>query len=81
MKIQSDKQLHFLGSMALMFAAYLLLYNISLAIMVALSIGISKELGWDLWMKKGTPDIYDMVANLSGVLFAVAFIFITIGIR
>lgn len=79
MKIPLDKQLHFLGSALLMCMGYLLFNSIVLAFLLSLSLGVLKELVWDLWMKKGEPDIYDVVYNIIGVVLASTFIATTKG--
>ena len=40
------------------------------AVGITITLALAKEIIWDLFMEKGTPDFTDMVANLLGVAFA-----------
>lgn len=44
------------------------------AVIIALAVGIIKELVWDLWLKKGTAEWRDMVSDAVGVLLGVLII-------
>lgn len=46
-----------------------------IAILVSLLIGIAKELIWDLWLKKGTPQWKDIICDLVGILISCMAIF------
>lgn len=63
-----DRVLHFLASWALVdiLAPFIGLHA---AMFAALTIGIGKEVVWDLWMEKGDPDPTDMIANAVGIGF------------
>jgi hypothetical protein len=65
MNIQKDKIKHFSVSLALMLV--LGAVNIHFGIILAVSIGIAKEV-YDDKSGKGTPDIYDIVANWIGIV-------------
>lgn len=41
-----------------------------LSAVVAFGVGVAKELIWDKWLKKGTPEWQDAFATLYGGLFA-----------
>ena len=38
------------------------------AVLIALAIGIAKELVWDLWMEKGTAEWRDIISDLVGIV-------------
>lgn len=44
------------------------------AVIIALAVGIIKELVWDLWLKRGTAEWRDMVSDAVGVLLGVLII-------
>lgn len=44
------------------------------AVIIALAVGIIKELVWDLWLEKGTAEWRDMVSDAVGVLLGVALV-------
>lgn len=44
------------------------------AVLIALAIGIAKELVWDLWMEKGTAEWRDIVSDAVGILLGVLII-------
>lgn len=44
------------------------------AVIIALAVGIIKELVWDLWLKKGTAEWRDMVSDAVGILLGVLII-------
>lgn len=68
MKIQKDKLWHFLGAVLItwivLLASHLwfpMHYNwdYGLAFAVAFIVVVAKELVWDMWLKKGTPELMD----------------------
>ena len=44
------------------------------AVIIALAVGIIKELVWDLWLEKGTAEWRDIVSDAAGVLLGVLII-------
>lgn len=44
------------------------------AVLVTLAVGVAKELVWDMWMKKGTAEWRDIIADAVGVLLGVFII-------
>ena len=68
MKIPIDKQLHFFTLAMLTAWLYILTGSVLISSTIALTIGGLKELVWDKYLGKGTPDKYDMAANAIGVL-------------
>lgn len=71
---QKDKLKHFAITVAMVVFLFVITSMLWVSVSVALSIGLLKELWYDLWLKRGTPDIYDMVANILGALSAVLLI-------
>lgn len=43
------------------------------AAIIALSVGFIKELVWDMWLKRGTCDLKDVLCDVMGILLG-AFI-------
>ena len=78
---QKDKQYHFLGSAILAIVFYALTQSIVGAIVIATGIGAVKELYHDLYLNRGTPDWYDMLANSLGVIFGIMLVVIFETIR
>ena len=74
--IQSDKQKHIIASAVIYTVSEQGLYYLGQknseikAVAIALSIGIGKELVWDKWMQKGTPDWGDFGADCVGLIGA-----------
>ena len=73
---QKDKQYHFLGSAILAIVFYTLTQSIIGAIVIAIGIGAVKELYHDLYLNRGTPDWYDMLANSLGIIFGIMLVVI-----
>ena len=73
---QKDKQYHFIGSAILAIVFYILTQSIVVAIIIAIGIGAVKELYHDLYLNRGTPDWYDMLANSLGVIFGIMLVVI-----
>lgn len=42
------------------------------AVIIALAVGIIKELVWDLWMEKGTAEWRDIVSDVVGIAICAA---------
>ena len=78
---QKDKQYHFIGSAILAIVFYVLSQSMLGAIVIAIGIGAVKELYHDLYLNKGTPDWYDMLANSLGVIFGIILVIIFEAIR
>lgn len=74
MKIEKDKTKHLAVSFVLCLAVGA--YNLPLGILITTGIGIAKEV-YDDRSGKGTPDIYDIVANFIGILIASAIVIIS----
>ena len=47
------------------------------AVLIALAIGIAKELVWDLWLKKGTAEWRDIIADVVGIAIGVVLVLLT----
>lgn len=69
----TDGLAHVLASLVLcaVLGAFLPLWA---AVIIALAVGIIKELVWDLWLKKGTAEWRDMVSDAVGILLGVLII-------
>jgi VanZ family protein len=78
---QKDKQYHFLGSAILAIVFYIVTQSTIVAIVIAIGIGAVKELYHDLYLNRGTPDWYDMLANSLGVIFGIILVIIFEAIR
>jgi drug/metabolite transporter superfamily protein YnfA len=74
MKIQKDKIIHFTASGVLASVVYLLFMDLWIACGASLAVGIFKEVVWDWLLKRGTPDWFDMVANVAGIASAAVLI-------
>ena len=73
MKIQQDKILHFIGSAGM--TVFLGIFiSIWLAAIIALVIGILKELIHDHLLKRGNCEWGDIYADAAGVLAGVVFL-------
>lgn len=64
-----DGLLHILCSLVLcaLLSAFLPVWA---AAAITLLVGIGKELVWDLWLKKGTPQWKDIIADIVGIAAA-----------
>jgi hypothetical protein len=67
--IPADKQLHFFSAWALTLTLAQFM-GIGPAALLAFVIGMAKEVIWDGLMRRGSPDIFDMVANAGGIAMA-----------
>lgn len=66
--LQMDKQLHFLyGLMIYSWAKPF--FGWKVALILALVIGIAKELIWDKYLRRGTPEVLDIVYTFLGALY------------
>ena len=45
-----------------------------IAALVTIAIGFIKELVWDMWMKKGTAEWRDLIADAVGILLVVLIV-------
>ena len=68
---QKDKQYHFIVGAILTIVFYILTQSILGAIVISLGIGTVKELYHGLYLNRGAPDWYDMLANSLGVIFGI----------
>lgn len=62
-----DGMLHIICSMILVSVIAMLLPSWA-AIVITLTVGISKELVWDLWLSKGSASWKDLLCDLLGIL-------------
>lgn len=69
-KIRKDDLLHILFSVIIMTVLKLLLPCWIAAILTML-VGILKELIWDKWLKKGTPEWRDIASDIIGIIIGV----------
>ena len=60
-----DKQKHLLAGLALSILAGLLFCPL-IGLAAAAVVGALKEIVWDWWLKKGTPEFMDFVATVAG---------------
>ena len=67
--IPQDKLIHFLGCY-LVCSMLISLIGLLGAITITALLGMAKEVVYDWWMKKGTPEIYDFVADALGIILA-----------
>lgn len=72
MTLPIDKLLHFLIS-ALMVLCLNAFFNPAISAGVVILIGVAKEAIWDYLLKKGTPELEDIFADLLGVVFGSLF--------
>ena len=70
MTIQRDKKLHFIGSAGMTIVLGMFMH-IWLAAVIALTVGILKELVHDHLLKKGNCEWGDIYANTAGVAVGV----------
>jgi len=69
--IPKDKKLHLLAGLALSLLMGLLCTP-TRGLLAAVIVGALKEISWDWWLGRGTPEFLDFVATvLGGVLGAV----------
>lgn len=69
-QIRKDDLLHILFSVIIMTVLKLLL-PWWIAALLTLLIGILKELIWDKWLKKGTPEWRDLLSDIIGIIIGV----------
>lgn len=69
-QIRKDDLLHILVSVIIMTVLKLLL-PWWIAALLTILIGILKELIWDKWLKKGTPEWRDIVSDIIGIIIGV----------
>lgn len=68
--IRKDDLLHILFSVIIMTVLKLLL-PWWIAALLTILIGILKELIWDKWLKKGTPEWRDLLSDIIGIIIGV----------
>jgi len=77
--MSKDKILHFIAGIGIT-----LLFGIIISpvwgVLFGIAGGIAKELIWDKWWKKGTPELLDFLATAIGsiLIFALMLIFIRV---
>lgn len=64
-----DKLHHMVYSFALAIAGAFL-FGPTAGVVLALAVGVAKELVWDGLLGRGHPDVWDMLANCVGVMAA-----------
>lgn len=69
-QIRKDDLLHILFSVIIMTVLKLLL-PWWIAALLTILIGILKELIWDKWLKKGTPEWRDLLSDIIGIIIGV----------
>lgn len=69
-QIRKDDLMHILVSVIIMTVLKLLL-PWWIAALLTILIGILKELIWDKWLKKGTPEWRDIVSDIIGIIIGV----------
>ena len=71
MRVPKDKAMHFCAGLALSILAGLFAYPM-FGLLIAAAVGALKEIIWDWWWKRGTPERWDSWATvLGGTLGAV----------
>lgn len=68
--IRKDDLLHILFSVIIMTVLKLLL-PWWIAAILTMFVGILKELIWDKWLKKGTPEWRDIISDFIGILIGI----------
>lgn len=72
--MKKDKVLHWMFGFFGSLAVGLFLQNPWLGLVAGIVAGLTKELVWDLWLKKGTPEFMDFLATLIGAGMALAIL-------
>ena len=44
------------------------------AVIITLAVGVAKEFVWDLWLKRGTCDLKDIVCDIAGTLLGITIV-------
>lgn len=44
------------------------------AMIITLAVGVAKEFVWDLWLKRGTCDLKDIVCDIAGTLLGITIV-------
>lgn len=74
--MSKDKILHFIAGLCIT-----LFFSIALSpvwgVLFGIAFGLAKELIWDKWWKKGTPELLDFLSTALGslLMFALVLIF------
>lgn len=71
--LKADRSLHLMVSTALVILFFGIFGNLPIAFGIAIAIGIAKEFIYDKWMKKGSFEIQDIVADLIGTFIGIAY--------
>lgn len=72
--MKKDKVLHWMFGFFGSLAVGMPLQNPWLGLASGIVAGLTKELVWDLWLKKGTPEFTDFLATLIGAGMAFAIL-------
>lgn len=48
------------------------------AMIITLAVGVAKEFVWDLWLKRGTCDLKDVLYDAIGIILSVVILFLLI---
>lgn len=74
--MSKDKILHFVAGIGVTLFFSIILSPIW-GVLFGIAFGIGKELIWDKWWKKGTPELLDFLATALGslLMFALVLIF------
>jgi glycopeptide antibiotics resistance protein len=71
-----DKMQHVVCNMTLLLALLYMTGSLLSAISIAIGVGLTKELVYDLYLDRGTSDIYDMLASTIGVILGIMLVLI-----
>ena len=66
--IQIDKLLHFFAGYVIAVYASVIVSQWWIILLASTGIGLVKELVWDKWMKKGTPEWMDWMFTILGAI-------------
>lgn len=75
--IPIDKQLHIIVSMLITLIVYVVCNSLITAILATVAIGVAKEIIWDYYLGRGTPDKMDIVADIIGIVMATGVVLVS----
>ena len=73
--MSKDKILHFIAGLCITLFFSIILSPIW-GVLFGIAFGIAKELIWDKWLKKGTPELLDFLATALGSLLTFALLLV-----
>ncbi|MDI9367551.1 MAG: hypothetical protein QM445_04280 [Thermotogota bacterium] len=73
--MSKDKILHFVAGIGVTLFFSIILSPIW-GVLFGIAFGIGKELIWDKWLKKGTPELLDFLATALGSLLTFALLLV-----